>query len=228
MAISGAFAGLAGALDMLGYLYHFGDVRHPGQLRRLPRHRCCPARPQHGGRRRHRRPPLRRAPLRDDARALVERDRSVARRKPHLHDPGPRRPLRRRRRPDPLRLGCTASACARRRPRRRLEHPHDADGNCLAQSGQHVLRNPAATGYAGMAFGVFAAFLGIPPFAARTVTWALVAGIVAVLLGIATVSRGRQRLGFGAIAAGVIGVVLGLPRHALRASATSTSSSTRH
>ena len=26
MAISGAFAGLAGAIDMIGYLYHFGSI----------------------------------------------------------------------------------------------------------------------------------------------------------------------------------------------------------
>jgi simple sugar transport system permease protein len=70
------------------------------------------------------------------------------------------------------------------------------------------LRSPASTGYTGLALGVFAAFLGIPPFAFRSVTWALAVGIVAIMCGIATVSRGRRRLGLGAIAAGVLGIGL--------------------
>ncbi len=70
------------------------------------------------------------------------------------------------------------------------------------------MRNPASTGYAGMALGVFAAFLGIPPIQARTATWAVVLGIVGIMFGIATVSRGRARLGLGAVAAGVIGIGL--------------------
>ena len=55
MAISGAFAGLAGALDMLGYLYHFGTSDIPVELGRLPRHRRRAARPEHRRRRRLRR-----------------------------------------------------------------------------------------------------------------------------------------------------------------------------
>ena len=60
MAISGAFAGLAGGLDMLGYLYHFGTHGRAGLVDRLPRDRGRAARPQHGGRRRPRRASLRR------------------------------------------------------------------------------------------------------------------------------------------------------------------------
>ena len=55
MAISGAFAGLAGGLDMLGYLYRFGVSDIPVVGRRLPRHRRRAARPQHRRRRRARR-----------------------------------------------------------------------------------------------------------------------------------------------------------------------------
>jgi ABC-type uncharacterized transport system permease subunit len=72
------------------------------------------------------------------------------------------------------------------------------------------LRDPGATGYTGLALGAFAAFLGIPPFEARTPTWPLVVGIVAVLLGVATVSRGRTRLGIGAVVAGLAGIGLGI------------------
>jgi ABC-type uncharacterized transport system permease subunit len=81
-----------------------------------------------------------------------------------------------------------------------------ADGNPVST----WLRNPAFTGYTGMALGAFAAFLGIPPIQARTSTWPLAVGIVAVLLGVATISRGRKRIGFGAMVAGLVGIGLGL------------------
>jgi general nucleoside transport system permease protein len=72
------------------------------------------------------------------------------------------------------------------------------------------LRNPATSGYAGILLGVFAAFLAIPPIEARTVTWPILVGVVAVLLGVWTVTRGRRRLGYGAIAAGLLGIGLGI------------------
>ena len=52
MAISGAFAGLAGAVDMLGYLYHYGSLDVPVSSGRLHRHRRGAARSQHRRRRR--------------------------------------------------------------------------------------------------------------------------------------------------------------------------------
>ena len=72
------------------------------------------------------------------------------------------------------------------------------------------LRDPAATGYAGIVLGVFAAFLAIPPLEARAITWPILVGIVASILGIWTASRGRRRLGYGAVAAGVLGIGLGI------------------
>ena len=65
MAISGAFAGLAGAVDILGWQFRLatGDVQ--GATGRLRRHRRRAPRPQHGGRRRARGAPLRRAADRD-------------------------------------------------------------------------------------------------------------------------------------------------------------------
>ncbi|MFL5959901.1 MAG: ABC transporter permease [Gaiellaceae bacterium] len=72
------------------------------------------------------------------------------------------------------------------------------------------LRDPAATGYLGILLGVFAAFLAIPPIEARTVTWPILVGLVAAALGIWTVTRGRRRLGWGAVAAGLLGVGLGI------------------
>jgi ABC-type uncharacterized transport system permease subunit len=72
------------------------------------------------------------------------------------------------------------------------------------------LRSPATSGAAGIVMGAFAAFLAIPPIEARTVTWPIVVGIAAAVLGIWTVTRGRRRLGYGAVAAGVLGIGLGI------------------
>jgi general nucleoside transport system permease protein len=72
------------------------------------------------------------------------------------------------------------------------------------------LRDPATTGGLGIFLGAFAAFLAIPPIEARTVTWPILVGIIAASLGIWTVTRGRRRLGWGAVAAGVIGIGLGI------------------
>jgi len=72
------------------------------------------------------------------------------------------------------------------------------------------LRDPSTTGFLGILLGAFAAFLAIPPIEARTVTWPILVGIVAAMLGIWTVTRGRRRLGWGAVAAGVLGIGLGI------------------
>jgi len=72
------------------------------------------------------------------------------------------------------------------------------------------LRDPATTGYAAIVLGVFAAFLAIPPIEARTVTWPIAVGVVAVVLGIWTATRGRRRLGYGAAVAGLLGIALGI------------------
>jgi simple sugar transport system permease protein len=72
------------------------------------------------------------------------------------------------------------------------------------------LRDPATSGYAGIVLGVFAAFLAIPPIEARTTTWPIVVGVVAMVLGIWTVTRGRRRLGYGAVVAGILGIALGI------------------
>jgi general nucleoside transport system permease protein len=72
------------------------------------------------------------------------------------------------------------------------------------------LRDPAVSGYAAMVLAAFAAFLAIPPIQARTVVWPILVGVVACVLGIWTATRGRRRLGYGAVAAGLIGIGLGI------------------
>ena len=73
-----------------------------------------------------------------------------------------------------------------------------------------ALRNPRTSGYAGLFFGVFAAFTGIPPIQTRTPTLPVIIGIIACVLGVWTVTRGKTRLGFGSIAAGVLGIGLAI------------------
>jgi general nucleoside transport system permease protein len=72
------------------------------------------------------------------------------------------------------------------------------------------LRDASLTGGLGIFLGVFAAFLCIPPIEARAVVWPIFVGILAAALGVWTVTRGRRRLGWGAVAAGVLGIALGI------------------
>jgi simple sugar transport system permease protein len=72
------------------------------------------------------------------------------------------------------------------------------------------LLDSALTGYVGIGLGAFAAFLAIPPIEARSPLWSVLVGMVAAALGIWTVTRGRRRLGWGAVAAGLLGIALGI------------------
>jgi ABC-type uncharacterized transport system permease subunit len=81
----------------------------------------------------------------------------------------------------------------------RLENPVSAQ-----------LRDPAVSGYLGIVLGVLASFLAIPPIEARTITWPILVGVVAITFGVWTVTRGRARLGWGAVASGVLGAGLGI------------------
>ena len=72
------------------------------------------------------------------------------------------------------------------------------------------LRDASVTGYAGIFSGVFAALLAIPPIEAQSPIWSVFAGIIAAALGVWTVTRGRSRLGWGAVAAGLLGIGLGI------------------
>ncbi len=72
------------------------------------------------------------------------------------------------------------------------------------------LRDPASTGYVAIGLGAFAAFLAIPPIEARSPTWPIAVGIVAIALGIWTATRGRRRLGYGAVVGGLLGIGLGI------------------
>jgi simple sugar transport system permease protein len=75
---------------------------------------------------------------------------------------------------------------------------------------QQRLGDPRTSGIAGLLLGVFACFLALPPIAERSILWPVLVGVAAAMLGLWTAMRGRRRLGWGAVAAGLIGLSLGI------------------
>jgi general nucleoside transport system permease protein len=71
-------------------------------------------------------------------------------------------------------------------------------------------RGAKAVGVVGIALGALAFWLALPPLAARSQALPPALGIVAVAAGIWAWSRGERRVGGGAAAAGLAGIVLGL------------------
>ena len=70
------------------------------------------------------------------------------------------------------------------------------------------LGDARTVGMAGVALGVLAFWLAIPPFTTRSFVWPVIVGALAVGAGIWAVSRGVGKLGWGAVAAGVVGICL--------------------
>jgi general nucleoside transport system permease protein len=77
---------------------------------------------------------------------------------------------------------------------------------------ERVLRSrmldPKSIGIAGIALGVIAFLLTIPPIESRSPVAPVVIGMLAVVCGIAAAARGARRVGGGAIAAGIVGAGL--------------------
>jgi simple sugar transport system permease protein len=86
---------------------------------------------------------------------------------------------------------------------------------------ERVLRSrllePKSIGILGIALGVLAFVLAIPPVELRSPLWSVGVAILAVVCGIAAAARGARRVGFGAVAAAIVGA--GLAVLATRSSA---------
>ena len=67
------------------------------------------------------------------------------------------------------------------------------------------LYDSATVGTVGIVLGVVAFLIAIPPLHTRSPLWPVVIGMVAVLFGIVAVTRGGGRVGYGAIATGIVG-----------------------
>jgi ABC-type uncharacterized transport system permease subunit len=70
------------------------------------------------------------------------------------------------------------------------------------------LADARSVGALGIALGALAFWLAIPPFNTRSYVWPIVVGVLAAGAGIWAASRGVRKLGWGAAAAGVLGIGL--------------------
>jgi ABC-type uncharacterized transport system permease subunit len=70
-------------------------------------------------------------------------------------------------------------------------------------------RGPRALAMLGILLGIAAFWVALPPLKVRTPVLSLVIGVVAVALGVWAVRAGVRRLGWGAVTAGVLGILLG-------------------
>jgi general nucleoside transport system permease protein len=73
-----------------------------------------------------------------------------------------------------------------------------------------VLAGPLGVGILGIALGLFAFWLALPPFTVRTPVVPIAVAILAIAAGIWAVTRGQHRVGWGAVAAGIVGIVGGI------------------
>jgi len=69
---------------------------------------------------------------------------------------------------------------------------------------------PREVGILGVLLGCFAFFLALPPISARAAWWPTLVGLVAIAAGIWALTSGVKRIGWFAIAAGILGTVLGI------------------
>jgi ABC-type uncharacterized transport system permease subunit len=70
--------------------------------------------------------------------------------------------------------------------------------------------HPRTVGFAGIFLGLLGFWLALPPVASRASALPLLFGILAIAAGIWTWARDERRVGGGAIAAGLLGIVFGL------------------
>jgi general nucleoside transport system permease protein len=72
------------------------------------------------------------------------------------------------------------------------------------------LTGPRAIGILGIALGAVAFWLALPPLHARALYAPIAVGILAVAAGIWAASRQERRVGWGAVAIGIVGIVGGI------------------
>src|SRR5512133_1640684 len=70
--------------------------------------------------------------------------------------------------------------------------------------------HPRTIGVLGILLGALAFWLALPPLSSRTAVLPIAIGIVAIAAGIWAWSRDERRVGGGAVAAGLLGIALGV------------------
>lgn len=82
-----------------------------------------------------------------------------------------------------------------------------AGGGAVTAAGRLTARR---AGWAGVALGVLAFFVALPPLLVRTPVPTVLLGLSALVAGAVALRGGERRLGWGAIAAGVVGAAGGI------------------
>jgi len=72
------------------------------------------------------------------------------------------------------------------------------------------VRDPRAIGIVGVGLGILAVWLTLPPLTVRQVAVPALVGAAGIACGALTVSRGRKRLGWGAVVSGAFGIAAAL------------------
>jgi len=70
--------------------------------------------------------------------------------------------------------------------------------------------HPRTVGIVGILAGIGAFWLALPPLSARTAALPILIGLLAVAAGIWAIARDERRVGWGAVAAGLLGIVFGV------------------
>jgi ABC-type uncharacterized transport system permease subunit len=70
--------------------------------------------------------------------------------------------------------------------------------------------SPRTVGIAAIVLAVLASFVAVPPIEARSIVWPVIVGGIAAALGLWAALHGQRRLGWSGVAAGVIGIGLGI------------------
>jgi simple sugar transport system permease protein len=79
-----------------------------------------------------------------------------------------------------------------------------------ARAGRIHWTGPRSIGVVGIVLGALAFWLALPPVTIRSAPAPVAIGILAIAAGIWSWSRGERRVGGGAVAAGILGIALGL------------------
>jgi general nucleoside transport system permease protein len=82
--------------------------------------------------------------------------------------------------------------------------------SAIATQLERVSRSAREVAIAGMVLGILAFFFTLPPTNAHQAWVPLLVGLLAVACGIWAISRGVRRMGWGAVALGLIGIGLGV------------------
>ena len=79
-----------------------------------------------------------------------------------------------------------------------------------AERSPRRLASWATVGIVGIALGILAFWIALPPVEVRTAFVPIVVGAMGALLGVGALTRGERRIGWGAVASGAIGMAAGV------------------